>query len=327
MLSSPLLRLVYAHMPVIFLRSRPKRPRQPAPYARGELAFLVNVASYNVRRAVSRFVPTGNRTALGHIVLRNPLAPVTDLVRDFDQCVVECGASTIFLGTDTNPPARARSEARPSHRRGDCRREWSRRAGRLQGEAVWGKLVTDTIAAPPDPIHIFGASGSGTTTLAVAIGNRFGHTHLDTDDFFWERTDLPYREIRPVARRQAMLREALDERPRWVLSGSLCGWGDIFIERFDLAIFLHVPHDVRMTRIIARERKRYGDAISENGSLRRHHLEFIEWASKYDAADESMRSLRLHKKWMAMLPCRCIRIEGDMTTDERLEHLFNCLRS
>jgi cytidylate kinase len=130
--------------------------------------------------------------------------------------------------------------------------------------------------------------------LAVAIGDRFGHMHFDIDDFFWERTHPPYREIRPVATRQAMLREALDERPRLVLSGSLCGWGDIFIERFDLAIFLHVPHDVRMSRIIARERQRYGDAIAENGSLYRHHLEFIEWAS-YDAADESMRSLRLHK--------------------------------
>jgi hypothetical protein len=32
------------------LRSRPKHPRQLAPYARGELAFLVNTASYNVRR-------------------------------------------------------------------------------------------------------------------------------------------------------------------------------------------------------------------------------------------------------------------------------------
>jgi hypothetical protein len=44
----------------------------------------------------------GNPTALGHIVLRNPLAPVTDLVRDFDQYVVEHGDPTIFLGTDRN---------------------------------------------------------------------------------------------------------------------------------------------------------------------------------------------------------------------------------
>jgi len=174
----------------------------------------------------------------------------------------------------------------------------------------------------PDRIHIFGASGSGTTTLAAAMRERLDYTHLDVDEFFWEPTDPPFREIRPVSARQAMLQKGLDESQRWVLSGSLCGWGDIFIERFELAVFVHVPHDVRMARIIARERKRYGDAIAEGGAMRAHHLEFIDWASKYDTADETMRSLRLHEKWMARLPCRCIRIEGDMTTDERLKRLL-----
>jgi len=175
--------------------------------------------------------------------------------------------------------------------------------------------------ALPDRIHILGASGSGTTTLAIAITEHFGHTHLDTDEFFWEPSDPPFRKIRPVAARQEMLRKTLDEHQRWVLSGSLCGWGDIFIERFELAIFLHVPHEVRMSRIIARERERYGDAIAPAGPMRTHHLDFIEWASKYDTADESMRSLRLHEKWIATLPCRCIRIEGDLTTEERLKRL------
>ena len=174
----------------------------------------------------------------------------------------------------------------------------------------------------PDRIHIFGASGSGTSTLAAAIGGQFGHTHLDTDTFFWEPTDPPFSEIRPVAARQAMLARALEAHRRWVLSGSLCGWGDIFIDRFELAIFLHIPHDVRMARITARERQRYGNAIEEGGALRAHHLEFIEWASKYDSADENMRSLVLHEKWMASLPCRCIRLEGDLSTRELLDQLI-----
>jgi hypothetical protein len=78
-LSSPFLRLVYAHTPAISLRSRPKHPRQLALCARGELAFLVNTASYNVRWGAWPFVPTGNPTAPEHIVLRSPLALVTDL--------------------------------------------------------------------------------------------------------------------------------------------------------------------------------------------------------------------------------------------------------
>ena len=31
-------------------------------------------------------------------------------------------------------------------------------------------------------IHILGASGSGTTTLGKEISEKWGHTHLDSDD-------------------------------------------------------------------------------------------------------------------------------------------------
>jgi hypothetical protein len=78
-----------------------------------------------------------------------------------------------------------------------------------------------------------------------------------------------------------------------------------------------------MARIMARERQRYGDAIVEGGEMRVQHLEFIEWASKYDTADESMRSLRLHEKWITTLPCRWIRLEGDLTTEERVARLLD----
>jgi adenylate kinase family enzyme len=174
----------------------------------------------------------------------------------------------------------------------------------------------------PDKIHIFGASGSGVSTLATAVAKHFGHTHVDVDDYFWEPSVPPFLNIRAMPQRQRMLAEALGAHPRWVLAGSLCGWGDIFIPRFGLAVFLHIPHELRMSRIMERERTRYGDAISEGGAMRKHHLEFIEWASKYDIADESMRSLRLHEKWMTTLPCRCLRLEGDLSTEERIKSLL-----
>jgi adenylate kinase family enzyme len=33
-------------------------------------------------------------------------------------------------------------------------------------------------------VHILGASGSGTTTLGMALSARFGYAQLDTDDFY-----------------------------------------------------------------------------------------------------------------------------------------------
>lgn len=47
-------------------------------------------------------------------------------------------------------------------------------------------------------IHILGASGSGTTTLAERLSQEFGYTHLDTDNFFWVKTDPAFKQIREV---------------------------------------------------------------------------------------------------------------------------------
>jgi len=77
-------------------------------------------------------------------------------------------------------------------------------------------------------IHLVGASGAGTTTLGRALAARLGAVHFDTDDFFWLPTDPPFEKIRERAERQALLGVALAREPAWVLSGSLCGWGDIF---------------------------------------------------------------------------------------------------
>jgi adenylate kinase family enzyme len=169
-----------------------------------------------------------------------------------------------------------------------------------------------------DRIHILGASGSGTSTLGGALAERFGHAHLDTDDYFWERTDPPFQRIRDRAARQALLSTALDRHPRWVLSGSLCGWGDLFIPRFELVIFLLLPAAVRMERIEARERQRYGSAIEPGGSMHPASLAFREWAAAYDDGGDDIRSRQMHDKWLATLPCEYLRLEGVMTVADQI---------
>jgi len=87
-------------------------------------------------------------------------------------------------------------------------------------------------------IHIVGASGSGTTSLAAAIAARHGHRHLDTDDFYWLPTDPPYRENRPREARFALLRDALAESPALGAVGISLRWGDPLIPEFELVVFL-----------------------------------------------------------------------------------------
>jgi adenylate kinase family enzyme len=176
--------------------------------------------------------------------------------------------------------------------------------------------------ALPGRIHILGASGAGTTSLATALATRYAHRHLDTDDFFWVRTDPPYREKRPRAERLVLLRQALGGSSAWVLSGSLCGWGDPLIPEFELVVFLVVPTPVRLARLRAREAGRYSPcAIRPGGALPGAHEPFLDWAGRYDTGGLEMRSRARHEAWLATLPCRVIRLEGELPVAEQLSRI------
>jgi adenylate kinase family enzyme len=156
----------------------------------------------------------------------------------------------------------------------------------------------------------------------MAMAARYGHRHLDTDDFFWLRTDPPYLEKRPREERLESLRQAVRESTTWVLSGSLCGWGDPLIPEFELVVFLAVPAMVRLARLRVRESERYGEhAIAPGGELHGHQLEFLEWAGRYDTGGLEMRSLTLHEAWLATLPCAVVRLDGTLSIAEELARI------
>jgi adenylate kinase family enzyme len=157
-------------------------------------------------------------------------------------------------------------------------------------------------------VHIVGASGSGTTTLGRALARSLDCPHFDTDDYFWLPTDPPFTDRRPASERHARLEADLSRHAGWVLSGSLCGWGDVFIPRFDLVVFLSLPREIRLARLREREVQRYGvAAIAPGGPLRGAHEAFMTWAAAYDDGGPEIRSRRLHEVWLTALPCPVLR--------------------
>jgi adenylate kinase family enzyme len=179
-------------------------------------------------------------------------------------------------------------------------------------------------------VHIVGASGSGTTTLAAALAARLGCPHLDTDAYFWLSSDPPFQHIREREARVALLRADLEKPGGWALSGSLFGWGDVFIPLFDLVVFLYIPADLRMARLRAREITRYGEAaISPGGAMHAGSIAFLQWAAGYDEGDleegSEYRCLRVHNAWLAALPGPVLRLEGAATVEANLARVLAAL--
>jgi adenylate kinase family enzyme len=163
----------------------------------------------------------------------------------------------------------------------------------------------------PRRIHVFGASGSGTTTLGRALAERYGLAHIDTDTFYWLPTDPPFTTPGPLADRLPLLLAALDAATDgWVLSGSLIRWGDPVIPRFDFAVFLALTAELRLARLRERERLRYGSAIDPSGKLHESHVAFMAWAAAYDTGGMEIRSRKAHDNWIAKLPCPVLTLES-----------------
>lgn len=173
-------------------------------------------------------------------------------------------------------------------------------------------------------IHIFGASGSGATTLGQELSRQLPHVLMDGDDYFWIEK---YTRPREPKKRLELLKEDLSRSPQWILTGAVCGWGDELRSAFDLIVFLYVPEDVRLMRLRKREYERYGDKILPGGSMHAQSVEFLEWASRYDTAGSEIRSRVLHEEWMAHAACPILRIEGEHTVHERAEIILGALHS
>jgi hypothetical protein len=108
----------------------------------------------------------------------------------------------------------------------------------------------------------------------------------------------------------------------WVVSGSLCGWGDVAIPLFEFVVFLSIPPEVRMARLRRREHERFGERILPGGDMYEVSQAFLTWAASYDEGGLDMRSRQRHDQWLSTLPCPVVRIEGEYTIEKQLAVLM-----
>jgi adenylate kinase family enzyme len=174
-------------------------------------------------------------------------------------------------------------------------------------------------------IHIFGASGSGTTTLGQKICEELGYTFMDTDDYFWMPTDPKFTRKRPREERIALMKRDIENAENVVISGSLVDWGDALIPYFTLAIRIEMEQALRIARLEQREKDRFGDRIAPGGDMYRQHLDFIAWAKSYDTGGMNMRSKAKHDAWQKLLSCEILHLDGANTVEEHLARVKEIL--
>lgn len=168
-------------------------------------------------------------------------------------------------------------------------------------------------------IHIFGASGSGTSTLGKKINELWGYAWLDTDNYFWEPTDPPFTTKREKSDRVRLIKKDIEKYENVVLTGSLSGWGDELISLFTVAVRVVTDKEVRLERLKRREKEHFGERIAPGGDMYENHLEFLDWAGKYDTGSVDMRSKAMHDEWQKLLQCPLVVVDGAEDLEKNCE--------
>lgn len=175
----------------------------------------------------------------------------------------------------------------------------------------------------PQRVHITGASGSGTTTLARALAEAWAVPHADVDDYFWEPTDPPFTTKRESGARLDLMAAVFLPRPAWVLSGSVMGWGDSLIPRFDAVVFVTLEPSTRLARLEERERRRYGSRIDPGGDREPALREFLTWAAGYDDPEFAGRNRAIHEWWLETLSCPVLRLMSTASVRELVAEVLD----
>ena len=164
-----------------------------------------------------------------------------------------------------------------------------------------------------------GASCAGSTTLGAALAKRLGYALFDSDEYFWEKSAIPFTVKRNPELRNDMIISDTAKHGNWILSGSMVSWGEVWQHTFDLVVFLYIPHQIRIQRLHTRELERYGNLIFTDPTRAKIYQDFVQWASGYDDNTTNGRTLQVHETWLGKVNCPVLEIRGDTTVSERID--------
>ena len=175
-------------------------------------------------------------------------------------------------------------------------------------------------------ILIFGAAGSGSTTLAEAL-KPYGYAHVEVDEAIFELTDPPFLKRRTEQEARAYLETQVSKHEYVVISGAMVGFGDSLKSSIDLFIFLHIPTEERITRIKQRELSRFGSRVLPGGDMYQMHMDFLAWVKAYETGDDTVRSLAQHRKWLSNVQKPVIEITTVLSVEAIIEKIIPFLEN
>ena len=151
-------------------------------------------------------------------------------------------------------------------------------------------------------IIVFGLNGSGKTTLGRELARILNFKHMDHEDYYFRKSEIPYTDARSYEECLNLIVEDIEKYGSFVISACTGDFDEKITQFYKLGVYIAVPAEIRMKRIEQREYDKFGNRVCKGGDLYKQQLEFRSFAAS--------RSLTPIEEYAKTLKCPVIRVDG-----------------
>lgn len=165
----------------------------------------------------------------------------------------------------------------------------------------------------PGGILIFGANGAGKSTLGRELADVLNYKYMDIEDYHFIKSEMPYTAHRSREDCVNLMAAHMDQFGSFVLSSVTGDFGRRITSKFDLAVCMWAPAEIRIDRVNRRAYGQYGERVQKGGDMYGQHLKFMEFVAS--------RPLTDIEQWAETLLCPVLHIDGTRPVSENVERI------
>lgn len=166
-------------------------------------------------------------------------------------------------------------------------------------------------------IVICGGNGSGKTTLGRELSGVLNYKHMDIEDYYFPDAPIPYSKSRTREEVCELMLKDIKKYNNFIISAVNGDFGADINSRYELAVFLDVPLDIRLKRVKQRAYDKFGDRVLAGGDMYEQEQRFFKAVEKnYEKKTEWT------KEWLKTLSCPVIHLDGTKPIEENIECLM-----
>lgn len=154
----------------------------------------------------------------------------------------------------------------------------------------------------PEGIIIFGANGSGKSTIGRAVAQALNYKHMDIEEYHFIPSQIPYTVARSREDCLNLLFTDIVKYRSFVITAVTGDFGEKISSMYRLAVQISAPKDIRIDRIRQRAYEQFGERVCEGGDMYEQNLKFIDFAAS--------RSLSGIEQWAETLHCPVVHVDG-----------------